>query len=272
MLVNKASAPAALGKPPLAELAKPSASQTQNGEQPPRTSPRTSAGQASVDELLTLTATEATALDGELNGSEAGELLQPQSAAAAATGTGPKKAPPPVPPKPSVSSGHTPENQTRLRHLQMAGEALLNVVQANAGLELQFIGRFKMFFTLFTVVPDGFAKPDLFSLNAALPQGANKSATATSSASETPAPSPLAVICSKLLQNASELLHAVISNQDCVNDIAASRVMHHLLLALELFPSGNERLLDCLHALCSNTQIIKELVYKGTYILSKINS
>ena len=261
MLLNKAPAalPASpLAKPPLEELAKPTLRQSsQNCEQPPRTSPRTAAaGQASVDELLTLTAIEATALDGDLSGSVAGELLQPQSATG--TGTGPKKAPPPVPPKPTAASAHTPENQTRLRYLQMAGEALLNVVQANAGLELQFIGHFKLFFTLFTVVPDGFAKPDLFSLNAVLQQGANKSA------SETPAPSPLAVICSKLLQNASELLHAVISNQDCVNDIAASRVMHHLLLAIELFPSGNERLLDCLHALCSNTQIIKELVYKGT--------
>lgn len=254
MLLNKTPANS-LAKPPLPETPKPtlrSQAQPQNSEQPapaaavggPRTSPRT-AGPTSVDDLYSLTATEATALDGDLNGGATEVLLQPQS-------TGAKKPPPPIAPKPA-SAAHTPESQTRLRHLQMAGEALLNVVQANPGLELQFLGRFKMFFTLFTVVPDGFAKPDLFAL-------ANKSAGSETAQS---APSPLAVVCSKLLQNAFELLHAVIANQDCVNDIAAARVMHHLLLAIELYPAGNERLLDCLHALCSNTQIIKELVYKG---------
>ncbi|KAL5258298.1 hypothetical protein ACHWQZ_G008960 [Mnemiopsis leidyi] len=65
---------------------------------------------------------------------------------------------------------------------------------------------------------------------------------------------------------ALEVLVLVTRNQDCVNSIAEAKVMGCLLVMLMLLPSSRSSVLQVLHALVSNTTIIKEVLIKGSLI------
>lgn len=64
-----------------------------------------------------------------------------------------------------------------------------------------------------------------------------------------------------------KVLNTACTNQECVTDIAASEILHNLLLTL----LGNNNIevlgpcLDCLHALASSPKAVKEALSKGVY-------
>lgn len=62
---------------------------------------------------------------------------------------------------------------------------------------------------------------------------------------------------------ALDVINIVTTNQECVNDIAASEVLAGLLLVIPTLPKSTILILETLYALISNTKIVKELMQKG---------
>jgi len=62
---------------------------------------------------------------------------------------------------------------------------------------------------------------------------------------------------------ALHVIAIVTTNQECVNDIAASEVLSSLLLVIPKLPKSTILVLETLYALISNTKIVKELMFKG---------
>ncbi|XP_033727987.1 dnaJ homolog subfamily C member 13-like [Pecten maximus] len=69
--------------------------------------------------------------------------------------------------------------------------------------------------------------------------------------------------CAKLQQFALEVVSCVTTNQECVNDIAASEVLSYLLLAIQSLPTCRLLTLESLFSLMSSTKIVKEALSKG---------
>lgn len=113
----------------------------------------------------------------------------------------------------------------RLHRVEMALEALRNVIKNNLGVEIQCIGHFKLLFSLLRLDD-----------------------------------------CAKLQQYALEVVNNVTSNQECVNDIAASEVLAYLLLAINMLSNCRLLTLESLFALMSNTKVVKEAMAKGAVI------
>ncbi|XP_043196340.1 dnaJ homolog subfamily C member 13-like isoform X3 [Amphibalanus amphitrite] len=114
---------------------------------------------------------------------------------------------------------------TKVKHAEMALEALANVIQNNPGVEFQCIGHFSLLFGLLRL--EGMTGVQQRALNA---------------------------------------ISCVTGNQECVNDIAASEVVTSLLLLLHSLPSALLQSLDTLHALMSNTKIVKDSMSRGAVI------
>ncbi|XP_056011194.1 dnaJ homolog subfamily C member 13-like isoform X2 [Ostrea edulis] len=72
--------------------------------------------------------------------------------------------------------------------------------------------------------------------------------------------------CAKLQQYALEVVNSVTTNQECVNDIAASEVLAYLLMAIPMLPSCQLLTLESLFSLMSSTKIVKEALAKGAPI------
>ncbi|CAB3992239.1 dnaJ homolog subfamily C member 13-like [Paramuricea clavata] len=70
----------------------------------------------------------------------------------------------------------------------------------------------------------------------------------------------------KLQQLALEVISNVTGNKNCVSDIADSNVISYLLLTLYTLPSCRPLVTETLHALCSNTKIVKEAHSKGALV------
>ncbi|XP_067952104.1 dnaJ homolog subfamily C member 13-like [Watersipora subatra] len=69
---------------------------------------------------------------------------------------------------------------------------------------------------------------------------------------------------SKEVQDAAlKVISLVTTNQECVNDIAASEVLSSLLVVIPSLPKSTQLILQTLHALISNTKIVKELMLRG---------
>ncbi|ELU18389.1 hypothetical protein CAPTEDRAFT_227625 [Capitella teleta] len=123
----------------------------------------------------------------------------------------------------------TAANPERLKGVEMALEALRNVIRNNPGhengVEIQCIGHFKLLFSLLGV--DG---------------------------------------CPVLKQRALEVVTSVTSNQECVNDIAASEVLSFLLITIHSLPQCQSLVLETLYPLTSNTKLLKEAMNKGALI------
>lgn len=68
----------------------------------------------------------------------------------------------------------------------------------------------------------------------------------------------------KLIQkSALEVISNVTKNQECVEDIAASEVVVHLLLCLHSLKECQLLALETLYALMSSTKIVKDALAKG---------
>lgn len=66
------------------------------------------------------------------------------------------------------------------------------------------------------------------------------------------------------VQEAALLVISIVTtNQECVNDIAASEVLSSLLMVIPSLPKSTLLVLETLHALISNTRIVKELMIRG---------
>ncbi|KAF8773592.1 DnaJ subfamily C member 13 like protein [Argiope bruennichi] len=126
------------------------------------------------------------------------------------------------------SSGVKQEtNQTRLKSVEMALEALRNVVKNNPGVEMQCIGHFKLLFSLLRLDD-----------------------------------------CPRVQALAIDVIAGVTSNQECVNDIAASDVLVYLLLVLHSFKNSASQttVLETLLPLMSNGKLVKDANTKGAVI------
>uniref|UniRef100_A0A3Q2XC25 DnaJ heat shock protein family (Hsp40) member C13 n=1 Tax=Hippocampus comes TaxID=109280 RepID=A0A3Q2XC25_HIPCM len=78
---------------------------------------------------------------------------------------------------------------------------------------------------------------------------------------ETP---PVSSACPRVVS--PQVVNTVTSNQECVSNIAESLVLSNLLLLLHSLPSSRQMVLETLHALTSNTKIVKEAMAKGALI------
>ncbi|GFQ70979.1 dnaJ homolog subfamily C member 13 [Trichonephila clavata] len=126
------------------------------------------------------------------------------------------------------SSGVKQEtNQTRLKSVEMALEALRNVIKNNPGVEMQCIGHFKLIFSLLRLDD-----------------------------------------CPKVQALAIDVIAGVTSNQECVNDIAASDVLVYLLLVLHSFKNSASQttVLETFLPLMSNGKLVKDANIKGAVI------
>ncbi|GFS52720.1 dnaJ homolog subfamily C member 13 [Trichonephila inaurata madagascariensis] len=126
------------------------------------------------------------------------------------------------------SSGVKQEtNQTRLKSVEMALEALRNVIKNNPGVEMQCIGHFKLIFSLLRLDD-----------------------------------------CPKVQALAIDVIAGVTSNQECVNDIAASDVLVYLLLVLHSFKNSTSQttVLETFLPLMSNGKLVKDANIKGAVI------
>ncbi|XP_050693549.1 dnaJ homolog subfamily C member 13-like isoform X4 [Eriocheir sinensis] len=112
----------------------------------------------------------------------------------------------------------------RLARVGDALRALVNVIKNNPGVEMQCIGHFKLLFSLLRL------------------EG-----------------------CVAVQQSVLAVVEGVTGNAECVSDIAASEVLVYLMLALHSPALVADRLtaLNILHALMSNTKIVKEALNKG---------
>ena len=66
---------------------------------------------------------------------------------------------------------------------------------------------------------------------------------------------------------ALHVISVVTTNQECVNDIAATEVLSSLLLVIPSLSKCTQLVLETLYALVSNTKIVKELMLKGEWDL-----
>lgn len=71
---------------------------------------------------------------------------------------------------------------------------------------------------------------------------------------------------------ALQVIAIVTTNQECVNDIAASEVLSSLLLVIPSLPKATLLVLQTLYSLISSTKIVKELMLRGNVRLFQINS
>ncbi|KAK3858864.1 hypothetical protein Pcinc_034976 [Petrolisthes cinctipes] len=130
-----------------------------------------------------------------------------------------------------LSLSSAPVSHPRLARVGDALRALVNVIKNNPGVEMQCIGHFKLLFSLLRL------------------EG-----------------------CVSVQQSVLAVVEGVTGNSDCVSDIAASEVLVYLMLALHSPALVPDRLmsLNILHALMSNTKIVKEALNKGAvmYLLN----
>lgn len=71
------------------------------------------------------------------------------------------------------------------------------------------------------------------------------------------------LVIPKLQPDCLRVLNTACSNQECVTDLAASEVLHHILLTLFGDAEVKPPCLDCLHALASSPKAVKEALSKG---------
>ncbi|KAB7502591.1 DnaJ-like protein subfamily C member 13 [Armadillidium nasatum] len=123
----------------------------------------------------------------------------------------------------SLSSSNSNAQNPRLNYVAQALQALANNIKNNQGVEMQCIGHFKLLMSLLGL------------------EG-----------------------CVEVQRCVLPLIEGVTGNADCVNDIAASEVLVYLLLALHSPHLTKDRptSLGILHALMSNTKIVKEALNK----------
>lgn len=76
----------------------------------------------------------------------------------------------------------------------------------------------------------------------------------------------LSVSYSPIQKGALSVISIVTRNNECVNDIAASEVLGHLLLVLYTIQDSQPLILTILYALMSTTKIVKEALNKGAVI------
>lgn len=117
------------------------------------------------------------------------------------------------------------KTQHILKEMVAALDSLKNVLQNNAGVEIQCIGYFRLFF-------------NILSMNQVKP----------------------------IQHSVLELISLATKNQECVNDIAASEVLGHLLLALLSLTNSQMTCLEILHALLSTPKLVKEALAKGNIL------
>ncbi|XP_069681979.1 dnaJ homolog subfamily C member 13 isoform X2 [Periplaneta americana] len=72
--------------------------------------------------------------------------------------------------------------------------------------------------------------------------------------------------CKAIQRSALNVISSVTRNQECVNDIAASDVLVHLLLILYSLPDAQIMTLDTLYALMHTTKIVKDALAKGAVL------
>nr|CAD7401105.1 unnamed protein product [Timema poppensis] len=72
--------------------------------------------------------------------------------------------------------------------------------------------------------------------------------------------------CKDVQRGALEVIATVTRNHECVNDIAASDILVHLVVVLYTLPDHQVTILDILYALMSTTKIVKEALAKGLWI------
>lgn len=88
----------------------------------------------------------------------------------------------------------------------------------------------------------------------------------------------LSVLSQDIQKNTLNVLSLITRNQECVNDIASSEVIAHLLLALYSIPEEQVHSLQILYALMSTNKIVKEALNKGnlysknSFISNDLNS
>ncbi|KAK3742179.1 hypothetical protein QZH41_012074 [Actinostola sp. cb2023] len=133
-------------------------------------------------------------------------------------------------------------NKERLSHAGMALEALRNVIKNNPGTESQCIGHFKLIFSLLRMTSA--TKLQQYALENS--DGYN-----------------FTMVFGVLL---NWVISSVTANKNCVDSIADSEILGFLLLTLHTLPPSRLLCVDTLHALCSNTKIVKEAMYKGALI------
>jgi hypothetical protein len=75
--------------------------------------------------------------------------------------------------------------------------------------------------------------------------------------------------CKPIQHGALNVISSVTQNQECVNDIAASDVLVHLLLTLYNLPDAQITTLDTLYALMHTTKIVKDALAKGEHVMSQ---
>ncbi|XP_042237903.1 dnaJ homolog subfamily C member 13-like isoform X4 [Homarus americanus] len=130
-----------------------------------------------------------------------------------------------------LSLSAAPVSNPRLARVGEALRALVNVIKNNPGVEMQCIGHFRLLFSLLRL------------------EG-----------------------CVAVQQSVLAVVEGVTGNADCVSDIASSEVLVYLMLALHSQALVPNRLmsLNILHALMSNTKIVKEALNKGAvmYLLN----
>lgn len=71
---------------------------------------------------------------------------------------------------------------------------------------------------------------------------------------------------------ALEVISITTSNQECVNDIAASEVMPSLLMVIPTLSKSIVLVMETMYALISNTKIVKELLLRGKSAASVLHS
>lgn len=76
----------------------------------------------------------------------------------------------------------------------------------------------------------------------------------------------LSVTDTSIQKAALGVISVVTRNNECINDIAATEVLGHLLLLLYSIQDSQPQILDSLYALMSNTKIVKEALSKGAVI------
>lgn len=73
-------------------------------------------------------------------------------------------------------------------------------------------------------------------------------------------------LSTEVQEAALHVISIVTTNQECVNDIAASEVLSSLLMVIPSLPKSTQLVLETLYALVSNTKIVKELMLRGELI------
>ena len=72
--------------------------------------------------------------------------------------------------------------------------------------------------------------------------------------------------CHPVQSSALNVVAAVTKSQECINDIAGTDVLVHLLLILHSLPDQRPVSLDILHALTTSPTIVKDFLAKGTFM------